>query len=201
MRKIIFGLMVPLMFYSCTKNCGGEGGQYQVSMYCKISPLPKLKLGKDSLHVKIWIPYDNSDLLIPSIKINLKNRKPLPLYISLSAPPVRLQDEWQGRRIHPLLENYIKVSTLRGILSNPANLSWEFFASDTAWEIEFLIVPTKPYDGVYMIGTSRTQYKDDCVQVDPVVQLINTPTNHFLVKERFDFDLRPGENDVLFYVE
>jgi hypothetical protein len=81
------------------------------------------------------------------------------------------------------------------------NLYFEFEATDTAWTVQFKLIPKQKFDGIYYLSTSQIQYKDDCMQIDPVVVLVNTPVSHYLIKDRLNWELSPWQNDVFFYVE
>lgn len=170
-------------------------------MYVSVSKVPKVRLGFDTVFIRIWIPYETADIRIPDDKINLRYRKPAKLHAGLSAPPLRRQDEIDGKRIHPILEGYVKIIPLKGKMLNAGDVAFDFEAGTDAWEIEYGILPIKSFNGVYVYYVSVTQYKDRCVQIDPTTILVNTPTNHYLVKERFDFPFSAHANDVLFYVE
>jgi hypothetical protein len=193
----------PVILAGCQKKCLNGVGQYFVPMYVSLTNVPKVQLGKDTVKVKIWIPYETADLRFPEEKINLRHRKPVKLLAGISHPPIRRVDvdSYQGGW-NPNDTSYLKLIAIKGERILPAgSIAFEFEAGTDAWEIEYGLVPKKPFSGVYLFRVSVTQYKDRCVQVDPSTILVNTPTNHHLVQERFDWAFSPNDNDVLFYVE
>lgn len=196
---ILFAVIVS----GCQKKCINGVGQYFVPLYVSVSNVPKVKLGSDTVKIKIWIPYETADLRFPEEKISMRYRKPRKLHAGVIHPPIKRED------IHSSIigwsaidTSYLKLIALKGKrLFQAGDIAFEFEAGTDAWEIEYWIVPTKPFEGFYFYYLSITQYKDRCVQVDPVTTLVNTPTSHHLVQERFDWAFSPNDNDVLFYVE
>lgn len=196
---ILFAVIVS----GCQKKCINGVGQYFVPMYVSVTPVPKVQLGKDTVFVKIWIPYETADLRFPEEKINLRHRKPVKLHAGISHPPPRVADIHTSQiGWDPNDTINLKLIAIKGKrLLQAGDIAFEFEAGTDTWEIEYGLVPKKPFSGIYLFRVSVTQYKDRCVQVDPVTTLVNTPTSHHLVQERFDWAFSPNDNDVLFYVE
>jgi hypothetical protein len=205
MTKIWIFCAFPILVLlaGCQKKCINGVGQYFVPMYVSVTPVPKVILGKDTVFVKIWIPYETADLRFPEEKINMRYRKPVKLHAGVIHPPIRIADihtSQIGWDPHDTIN--LKLIAIKGKrLLQAGDIAFEFEAGVDAWEIEYGLVPLKPFDGVYAYRTSVTQFKDRCVQVDPVTILVNTPTSHHLVQERFDWLFAPNEDHVLFYVE
>jgi hypothetical protein len=184
------------------KKCISGVGQYFVPLYVSVTPVPKVRLGTDTVFVKIWIPYETADLRFPDEKINLRYRKPVKLHAGVMTPPIRVSDINNNIAMYePFTLGFMKVIPVKGKQLQAGDIAFEFEAGANAWEIEYGLVSQKPFDGVYLYRVSITQFKDRCVQVDPSTILVNTPTNHHLVQERFDWAFSPNDNDVLFYVE
>ena len=201
-KYILWMCIIPFFFLGCKKKCHDGIGQYSVPLYISVSPVPTVTLGKDTVVVKIWIPYETADIRFPDEKINLKHRKPAKLHAGLMIPPIRISEIQNSTAIYdPFSIGLIKLIPIKGNQLTAGDIAFEFAAGENAWEIEYGFIPQKPYEGIYLFYTSRTQYKDRCVQIDPVTTLVNTPTNHQLIKERFDWAFSPKQNDVLFYVE
>ncbi len=201
-RIIWFCFLLIGLVASCRKKCLDGVGQYLVPMYVSVTPVPKVRLGKDTVFVKIWIPYETADTRFPDEKINLRQRRPVKLHAGLSTPPIKKSDIDNNTAMYePFTLGFIKVIPIKGKQLNAGDIAFDFAAGENAWEIEYGFVPLKTFDGVYLYRVSITQYKDRCVQVDPVSIFVNTPTNHYLVKERFDWPFSPYQDDVMFYVE
>jgi len=179
------------------KKCE-QAAQYVVPMYLEISPVPKVRVSIDTITVKATIPFNTADLRLPGYPVNLNRFKPSDLFFGLSACPSK-----DGHPIPPI--NPFKNELMELIIEKgkqvSKNLYFEFEATDTAWVIVFKLIPRKKFDGIYYLSTSQIQYKDDCMQIDPVVVLVNTPLNHYLIKDRLNWELSPWQNDVFFYVE
>lgn len=199
---ISYAILFIILLAGCQKKCINGVGQYFVPMYVSVSNVPKVKLGRDTVKIKIWIPYETADLRFPEEKINLRYRKPVKLHSGVMTPPIRVSDINNNIAMYePFTLGFMKVIPLKGKQLQAGDIAFEFEAGANSWEIEYGLVSKKPFDGVYLYRVSITQYKDRCVQVDPVTTLVNTPTSHHLVQERFDWAFSPNDNDVLFYVE
>jgi hypothetical protein len=200
---ISYAILFIILLAGCQKKCINGVGQYFVPMYVSVSNVPKVKLGRDTVKIKIWIPYETADLRFPEEKINLRHRKPVKLHGGISHPPIKRVDvdSYKGGW-NPNDTSYLKLIAIKGRrVLQAGDIAFEFADGANAWEIEYWVVPTQAFEGVYVYNLSITQFKDRCVQVDPVTTLVNTPTSHHLVQERFDWLFAPSENHVLFYVE
>jgi hypothetical protein len=179
------------------KKCE-QAAQYVVPMYLEISPAPKVRLGIDTITVTATVPYNTADLRLPGYPVSLRQFKPSHLFFGHSA---FLSGVFQpGSSINPYQNQLFEVLPRIGKQVNK-NLYFEFEATDTAWTVQFKLIPKQKFNGIYYISTSQVQYKDDCMQIDPTVVLVNTPRSHYLIKERLNWDLFPYPDDVFFYVE
>jgi hypothetical protein len=171
---IFWAFSILVLLAGCQKKCINGVGQYFVPMYVSVTPVPKVQLGKDTVKIKIWIPYETADLRFPEEKIDLRHRKPVKLHGGISHPPIRRVDvdSYKGGW-NPNDTSYLKLIAIKGKrLLQAGDIAFEFAAGADAWEIEYGIVPTKPYEGVYFYYLSITQFKDRCVQIDPVTTLV-----------------------------
>ena len=195
MRFLIF-IVFTISVAAC-KKCE-QAAHYIVPMYLEISPVPKVRLGIDTLIVTATIPYNTADLRLPGYPVSLKQFKPSDLYFSLSSRPSF--GEPPNSPIIPYLDGFFELFNDIG-KQKGKYLLFEFAESDTAWIVKFKLVPKKSFEGIYNLRISPVQYKDNCMQIDPVLVLLNTPTNHFLINERLSRPFSPHQGDVLFYVE
>lgn len=191
----IFILLV--LCVSCKKKCD-NAGQFVVPMYLDITPTPIVKLGKDTITISASVPYSTQDMRIPGFPISLRNFKPSALFLGISACPSK--DGFPIPPIDPFTNGLMEFVPVMGKKLNK-NLYFDFAPSDTAWVVIFKVVPKKTFDGIFYLRTAPIQYKDECRQIDPVTVLINTPTNHYLIKERLNWPLSPYQHDVFFYIE
>jgi hypothetical protein len=198
MRRILTAAGLFLLSnYGCKKKCE-LASQYVVPMYLKISPVPRVKLGNDTVTVTATVPYNTADLRLPGYPVSLKEYKPSNLYFGVS--PCLPNDSQPIPPVDPFKSGLMELIIVSGKKVSP-NLLFDFSAGDTAWVVSFKLVPKKGFDGIFFLSASRIQYKDACVQIDPVTVLVNTPKSHHLIRERLNWPLSPWENDVFFYVE
>jgi hypothetical protein len=178
------------------KKCE-QAAHYVVPMYLEISPVPKVRLGIDTIIVTATIPYSTADLRLPGYSVSLNRFKPSDLFFGISACPSK--DGFPIPPINPFTENLMELIIERGTQVSK-NLYFEFMPTDTAWIVQFKLIPKQKFEGIYYLSASQVQYKDACIQIDPVVILVNTPKSHHLIKERLNWELSPWQNDIFFYV-
>jgi hypothetical protein len=194
--KLLIGLIVSISMAAC-KKCE-HAAQYVVPMYLQISPVPKVRLGIDTIAVTATVPYNTADLRLPGYPVSLKQFKPSDLYFSLSARPY--VGDPPNPPIIPYIDGYFDLQPVLG-MQKSKNLLFEFAKSDTAWIVQFKLVPKRKFEGLYTLRGSQIQYKDACMQIDPITIFFNTPQSHYLIQERLNLNLSPWQNDVFFYVE
>ena len=195
MRFLII-ITISICMAAC-KKCE-QAAHYVVPMYLEISPVPKVRLGIDTIIVTATVPYNTADLRLPGYPVSLKQFKPSDLYFSLSARPS--EGEPPNPPIIPYLDGFLELHLALG-MQKGKNLLFEFAESDTAWVVKFKLVPKKHFEGIYNLRTFPVQYKDYCMQIDPISIFVNTPTSHHLVNERISRPFAPNQSDVFFYVE
>jgi hypothetical protein len=182
---------------SCKKRCP-QNGQFEIPLHITITNMPSVKLMTDTITISATLAFKTHDLRMPSIGVSTETLKPSPLYFDLSAWPAI--GTWSSPPFIPFRDGYFEVRTIVGNRISK-NLYYDFEKCDTAWKIKFLLIPLKAFNGLYVFHTSRVQFKNECVQIDPLTQLINTPKSHNLIKQRVEFQVSPGPDDVCFYVE
>jgi hypothetical protein len=190
-------LILYVISMAACKKCE-QAAHYVVPMYLEISPVPKVRLGMDTITVTATVPYNTADVRLPGYPVSLKQFKPSNLFFGHSG---HLSGVFQpSSSINPYQNHLFEMVPILGKQVSK-NLYFEFEATDTAWTVQFKLIPKQKFDGIYNLSTSQIQYKDDCMQIDPVVVLVNTPVSHYLIKDRLNWELSPWQNDVFFYVE
>jgi hypothetical protein len=197
MKKLVIPFLGFIIFTGCKKKCI-ETGQFDVPLYIQVTNVPSLKLLSDTITVTASVPYNTSDLRIPSIKLSTERYKPSTCYFTMSAI-LSVGGSMTIPPIIPFQDGYFDVLEVKG--KRLRNLYFDFEPTDTAWVVCFKLIPKRTFNGLFYIGWSPIQYKDDCIQIDPKIILINTPLSHHLIAERLDFPLFPYPDDVFFYVE
>jgi hypothetical protein len=195
--KLLFSLCLILsMLFSCKKKCE-LNGRYVVPLYISLSPTPSVIANKDTLKLRISIPFNAFDLRSPSYKISTENKDFSRLYIGFSgaAPTLGVQP------IVPELDGFMEVKTIAGRRASSSGLLFEFEKGDTSWMISLNILFLKSFDGVFMVRLFPIEYRDDCLLIQPAQVLVGTQTNHYLIRERLNWPLSPYEDDIFFYVE
>jgi len=196
MRTTIILGALCIWFSSCKKKCIQQG-QFEVPLYVTITKVPKVKLLNDTISVDAVVPFKAQDLRQPSLRVTTEAFKPTPFNCEMSARP-----RVGGLPIPPIIpfqDGYFDVLPVKG--KRLRYLYFDFEKTDTAWVVSFRLVPKRHFDGIFFLSWSRIEYKDKCMQIDPISILVNTPKSHHLIRERIEFPLSPWENDVFFYVE
>ncbi|TAD84209.1 MAG: hypothetical protein EAY75_13520 [Bacteroidetes bacterium] len=198
MKNVIyFCMLLSVLAAACKKKCE-LAAHYVVPMYLKISPSPTVRLGTDTIRVTASVPYNTADLRLSGYPVSLKKYKPSNLFFGLSPCPTNDS----GRPIDPFKTGLMELVVVSGkAIGRRESLLFDFAAGDTAWVVSFNLVPKKPFNGIYFLRPFQIQYMDECMQIDPVAILVNTPTSHHLARERLNWPLAPYENDVFFYVK
>ena len=196
MRNAIILALASILFLGCKKKCI-QTGQFDIPLYVTITKVPKIKLLSDTILVTASVPFKTQDLRLQYLKVNTEPFKPTPFYCDMSAnPSVGLQPI---PYIVPYQDGYFDVLPVKG--KRLRYLYFDFEKTDTAWVVSFKLVPKRYFDGIFFFRWSRIEYKDKCMQLDPISILVNTPKSHNLIRERIEVPLSPWENDVFFYVE
>lgn len=192
-----FIIIVLILAMAACKKCE-QAAQYVVPMFLEISPVPKVRLGIDTMIVTATVPYHSADLRLPGYPVSLKNFKPSNLYFSHSGIPSGVYQP--SSSIDPYENELFEIVPRIGKQIDK-KLYFEFEGKDTAWIVQFILVPKRKFDGLYSLHGSEIQYKDKCMQIDPITVFLNTPQSHYLIRERLNWQLSPWQNDVFFYVE
>lgn len=195
--RYLFILSILFTFQlSCRKKCE-QRGQFEIPLNVTITNVPSVKLKYDTISVIVTLPFKNNDIRLPTISVNTEYKQPSTCYFTMSAipsngvPPIP--------PIIPFQDGYFDVLVIKG--KRLKYLYFDFQKSDSAWEVNFKLIPKRQFDGLFFLRWSRIEYKDICLQLDPITFLVNTPKSHHLIKERLDFPLSPWVNDVFFYIE
>jgi hypothetical protein len=196
MRKIPSLFLVAIILGGCRKKCE-LASQFEVPLYIQITKVPSVKLASDTITVTASVPFKTHDLRNSTFKILTEKYKPSTWFFHLNARPS--VGGFPNPPIIPFQDGYFDVLVVKG--NRVRYLYFDFEKTDSEWVISFKLIPKRHFKGLFMFSWSRTQYKDDCVQMDPQAILVNTPQSHHLIKDRLEFQFSPWQDDVMFYVE
>jgi hypothetical protein len=195
--KISVVLIFMLSVLACKKNCT-NAGQYIVPTSIMITSGKSFKVNKDSIFVKISIPFRTNDVR-DQAPIDILFYPQSHIFISLSHRPT-LRSDVNVINIDLFGEGYFERITQKGKSLRSSMLMYEYERGQSAWEISFVLIPKKYLDGVISLHFGPTQFRNDCLLIQPNYEFYNSTQNWDLLSSQLTYSAGPWSNDYYFYL-
>ena len=195
---ILLELLLSIFFFSCKKKCN-DAGHYVIPVMVSISDGERFTVNKDTIRVKIEIPFKAKDIR-DSAALFIKNYPQSNLFVGLSFLPKRIESV----DLRPLLlikDGYFEKIDEIGRSLKKDGLQYAYSPQEESWEISFSLIPKKYLEGVICISMGITNFKNDCLLIQPAYVFDNPSKNWHLLDTQLDHSINPWTNDYYFYLK
>jgi hypothetical protein len=199
--QIGMGIYAFLCLTGCKQQCILEG-YYQVPSFLSLTPAKETYIiGKDTIHLKVEIPFKNFTLLSGSA-INVESNQPSNLYFSVI--PITISNGKPDTIISdPIGKGLIDI-IYKGTKTNFASRSWDFQKTENSWLFYIDIIPVSDLlkECLILLHTGPIQYKDDCMLLEyPIEPFETNPNWHLPMSFSPNNDYRPYAQDFYFMLK
>lgn len=203
--KIFFqfglGVCMILCLAGCNQKCILEG-HYQVPAFLSLTPAKETYIiGKDTIHLKVEIPFKSFTLLSGSA-INVEVNEPSKLYFSVIA--ITISNGKPDTIISDPIGKGLVDIIYKGTKSNFASRTWDFQKTESSWLFRIDIIPVSNLlkGNLILLHTGPVQYEDGCVLLEyPIKPFETNPNWHLPMSFSPNNDYRPYAQDFYFMLK
>lgn len=196
MRNLLILIsIIYISLLSCRKQCR-DTGQFIIPAFISVTEGDNFIVNNDTIAVSIRIPiyaYDVRD----SAQINLYSYPQSLLHLVFSYR-TRVRSENNSIPLDLIQEGVFEVLNASGEIIKGSELWFNYEVNDGHWQIRFYLVPKIYLEGIFSIYFGVTNFKNDCLLIQPNYVFENPEKNWHLLTTHLGYEFRPWQNTYFF---